>query len=300
MFYAGHQVGAILLQAEYFVGIDAGSYQCRVKLTDSDGNELASNCVKTTPMASDFSAAITTALTAVEQAFARAGLPPDAQRQASAAFGLASGHIGHLCQQAQAWPMPFMQHRVVSDLEIACLGAHAGQCGGVLIVGTGSQGTAFDGQQFHSVGGWGFALADQGSGAQLGRSALRLALSCHQRLNTHTPLTQALMAQFEQDVERMQQWASTATPSQWASFSPLIFDYAARQDNLALHLIDQLAADIDDLLAFLTNSSQQGKVSLLGGIANPITPYLAPNSRRRLRKPLGDVLQGALLLARSD
>jgi len=293
-------VGAILLQAEYFVGIDAGSYQCRVRLTDRQGNELANSCVKTTPLALDSSAAITAALTAVEQAFTHAGLSLDAQRQASAAFGFAGGHIGRIRQQAQAWPMPFMQHRVVSDLEVACLGAHTGQCGGVLIVGTGSQGTAFDGQQFHSLGGWGFALADQGSGAQLGRSALRLALSCHQGLTTHTPLTQTLMAQFEQDAERMQLWASTATPSQWASFSPLIFDYAARQDNLALQLIDQLAADIDDLLAFLINRSQQGKVSLLGGIANPITPYLSPNSRRRLRKPLGDVLQGALLLARRD
>lgn len=284
------------MQPEYFVGIDAGGTQCRARLTDNQGNVLAHSITGSANIFSDFRGAIAAALSAVENCFNIAELPADSHQKTSAAFGFAGANVTRIRQQALDWPMPFLQRHIASDVEIACLGAHAGGPGAVLIVGTGSQGTAYDGQHFHSIGGWGFALSDGGSGAQLGRSALRLALRCHEGLSAPSPLTDNIMAHFDNSPENMLQWTLSATPAQWGTFSPCVFEHAARQDSNALALVYRLAADIGQHLSFLVNSSQ-AKVCLMGGIARPVTPYLSPTLQQQLVAPQGDALQGALLLA---
>ncbi|MBU9808696.1 N-acetylglucosamine kinase [Rahnella sp. C60] len=284
------------MQPEYFVGIDAGGTQCRARLTDHQGNVLAHSSTGSANIFSDFKGAIDAALSAVENCFSIAELPAGSYQKTAAAFGFAGANVTRIRQQALDWPMPFLQRDIASDVEIACLGAHAGQPGAVLIVGTGSQGTAYDGQHFHSVGGWGFALSDGGSGAQLGRSALRLALRCHEGLSAPSPLTDIVMAYFDNSPENMLQWTLTATPAQWGTFAPWVFEHAARQDSNALSLVHRLAADIGQHLSFLVNTSQ-AKVCLMGGIAQPVTPYLSPKLQQQLVAPQGDALQGALLLA---
>lgn len=284
------------MQPEYFVGIDAGGTQCRARLTDAKGNVLANSSTGAANIFSDFRGAIAAALHAVENCYRLAELPADSCQKTSAAFGFAGANVTRIRQQALDWPMPFLQRSVASDVEIACLGAHAGKPGAVLIVGTGSQGTAYDGQRFHSVGGWGFALSDGGSGAQLGRSALRLALRCHEGLSVPSPLTDILMAHFNHCPEAMLQWTLSATPAQWGAFSPCVFEHAARSDSNGLRLVNTLAADIGQHLSFLVNYSQ-AKVCLMGGIAKPVTPYLSPELQQQLVVPHGDALQGALLLA---
>src|SRR5258706_3828659 len=56
------------------------------------------------------------------------------------------------------------------------LGAHGGQPGAMVAAGTGSVGAALDadGKRVR-VGGWGFAVGDEGSGAWLGLAAMRVA-----------------------------------------------------------------------------------------------------------------------------
>ncbi|MGC6388831.1 BadF/BadG/BcrA/BcrD ATPase family protein [Ewingella sp. S1.OA.A_B6] len=284
------------MQPEYFVGIDAGGTQCRARLTDKQGRVLANCSTGSANIFSDFEGAIAAALTAVENCFMMAKLSKDTYQKTSAAFGFAGANVTRIRQQARDWPMPFLRQHIASDVEIACLGAHAGELGAVLIVGTGSQGTAYDGQDFHSVGGWGFALSDDGSGAQLGRSALRLALRCHEGLSVPSPLTQTLMAHFFNSPEAMLEWTCSATPARWGAFSPLIFEHAALNDVNALSLVKTLAADIDRLLSFLVKTSQ-AKVCLMGGIAQPVTRYLSPELQQKIVIPQGDALQGALLFA---
>jgi glucosamine kinase len=286
------------LQPEYFVGIDAGGTQCRARLIDRQGQVLANSSTGSANIFSDFDGAIAAALTAVENCFQIAQLPTEKYHKTSAAFGFAGANVKHIRQQALDWPMPFLQQHIASDVEIACLGAHAGKPGAVLIVGTGSQGAAFDGQHFHAVGGWGFALSDDGSGAQLGRSALRLALRCHEGLSAPSPLTQTLMAHFSNTPEAMLEWTRSAAPAQWGAFSPLIFEYAALKDVNALSLVKKLVADIEMILSFLVKTSQ-AKVCLMGGIAQPVIRYLSPELQQKLMAPQGDALQGALLFAAS-
>ena len=83
-------------------------------------------------------------------------------------------------QDALAVLLPDAPIHLVHDAEIALEAAFPGTSGAVLAVGTGSVLYARDDEgAVHRVGGWGWRLGDDGSGAALGRAALRAALAHH-------------------------------------------------------------------------------------------------------------------------
>ena len=71
---------------------------------------------------------------------------------------------------------PFASVRFISDGLAACLGAHGGADGAVVVAGTGSIGVGLIGGRELRFGGYGFPISDEGSGADIGLQAIRLAL----------------------------------------------------------------------------------------------------------------------------
>src|SRR3984893_11225393 len=61
-----------------------------------------------------------------------------------------------------------------SDANVACLGAHRGRDGGIVVLGTGSIGFASVKGRELRIGGYGFPISDEGSGADVGLQAVRL------------------------------------------------------------------------------------------------------------------------------
>lgn len=290
-------MGERTLQPHYTVGVDGGGTHCRVRLTDVDGRVLAECRGGPANIFSEPEGARSTALAAVDEAFLLAGLALSERASAWAGLGFAGANVLLARQQAESWPMPFAQRRIASDVEVACLGAHGGRPGAVLIVGTGSQATSFDGQRFYSVGGWGFGLGDQGSGAILGRHALRLAVQAHEGIRHATALTKSLMADFGHSPEAMLIWSRSAGAHDWAAFAPRIFAAAAQGDRQGRYLVRRLAREIDLILAGLAKAGAL-RIALMGGIAQPILPWLNARWKAYLVSPQGDALDGALHLAR--
>ncbi len=287
------------MQPNFLVGIDGGGTHCRVRLIDGVGRQLAECRGGPANIFSDTDGAMSTALALVEQAFHQAGLPVAAQATAWAGFGLAGANVQRARQRAERWQMPFADRKIASDVEIACLGAHGGRPGAVLIVGTGSQATSFDGHAFHSFGGWGFGLGDQGSGAILGRHALRLALQAHEGIVPVSPLTESLLADFNHSPEDLLVWTQSAHAHDWAAFSPRIFAYAADGDAQGVALVGVLAREIELILACLVAAGAP-HIALMGGIAQPILPWLNSRWNEYIVQPAGDALDGALRLAGVD
>ena len=79
--------------------------------------------------------------------------------------------------------------------------------------------------------------------------------------------------------------------------APLLFEYAEQGDALAQSLLRKTAADITLLIQALCAQGAP-QVALLGGLTQPITPYLANAARAVLSPPQGDALDGALRMAR--
>lgn len=278
----------------YYLGIDGGGTRCRARLADARGTMLAQAEGGPANVFAAYDAAISVLDALIAQVANEAKI---AAAQIHIVAGLAGANVPSVQQRLAAWQPVCASLRVVTDVEIACVGAHGGAPGAVFITGTGSQGACWDGEKFTLLGGWGFALSDLGSGAILGQRALRLALLAHESVIAASPLTQRLMERFASDAETLLLWSQRATTAEWGSVVPEVFAAAQQGDVHGLALVRQTAEEIT-LMAQPLLARQPGRLALMGGLAQPIVAYLPERLRSALSAPQGDALSGALELAR--
>ena len=159
-----------------FIGVDGGGTGCRARIQDEEGHVLGTGLGGPAAVRLGVDQSMAAVESACGAALAEAGLAADALGGMDAAIGLSGvGRIGAL-EQLCARPHPFRSVIFVNDAAIACIGAHGGRNGGIVIIGTGSVGFGMvDGREIR-VGGYGFPISDEGSGAELGLHAIRLAL----------------------------------------------------------------------------------------------------------------------------
>jgi glucosamine kinase len=198
----------------------------------------------------------------------------------------------------QAQTFPFASIAFASDAAIACTGAHAGEDGGVVVVGTGSIGFARAGGETIIVGGYGFPISDEGSGADLGRRAIQQSLWARDRRIEHSPLTREILERFSDSAGEIVTWMDMATATDYAAFAPMVMDHACKGDAVAEPSVQDAARSVDRLIRTLFERGAP-HCCLVGGLSEVLHDWLAAGLRRRLRPPLGDSLDGAVLLARS-
>ena len=146
------------------------------------------------------------------------------------------------------------------------------------------------------IGGYGFPISDEGSGADLGLHAIRLALRAHDERTVDTSLTRDVMMRFRNDPFEAVAWMDRATATDYATFAPLVMRHADDGDPVARRIVSDAAEQIDDLVRRLAECGAP-RVALLGGLASSMQPWLAPDVQRRLVAVEGDAVDGALHLA---
>lgn len=285
------------MQQRYLLGVDGGGTRCRARLTDGEGRVLGEGSGGPANLTLGVNVALAELMEAAQAARRAAGLAEDIFAHAHAGLGLAGANVPELARAVEAADLPFSTWTVASDAEIACLGAFDGEDGGILILGTGSQGIAHVGGRMTTVGGWGFYLSDDASGAILGRAAIRHALKAAERLAPASPLTDAIMARFDHKPANIAHWGPTAKPSDYGSFVPLIVDHFGRGDRVATALVEAAVADATGLIDRLLDLGA-GRIALMGGLAAIFRPHLPARLASCLAEPRGDALDGALLMAR--
>ena len=283
--------------SQLFIGVDGGGSGCRARVADGHGNTLGQGTAAPAALRFGIDRSLAAVENACEAAAADAGLPAGALRQMDAVIGLAGVGRKGLLEALMARPHPFRSVRYVNDATIACLGAHRGRDGGVVIIGTGSVGLAIINRQEIRIGGYGFPISDEGSGAALGLGALRVALkACDGRISK-TRLASEIMTRFQDDPLEVIAWMDDATATDYAIFAPLVLDCAEQGDVAALEIVREAAQEIDGLANRLFQCGTP-RVALLGGLAQRMQSFLAPNVLAGLVPSMGDAIDGALLLAR--
>ena len=185
----------------------------------------------------------------------------------------------------------------VNDATIACIGAHGGRDGGIVIVGTGSIGFAVVKGREVRIGGYGFPISDEGSGADLGLHAIRLALRASDGRALATSFTREVMVRFDNDPFEAVAWMDRATATEYATLAPLVMRHADAGDPVGRRIVREAAEQIDELVRRLIECGAP-RVALIGGLASSIEPWLAPDVQRGLSPVEGDAIAGALYLAR--
>ena len=284
------------VRAPLFLGIDGGGSGCRVRLCDGAGKILGEGEAGPANTLLGLPTVFDEIITATHRALGQAGLSADLIGRLHAAAGLAGLSLARERQKLTAFAHPFASFHAEADAHAACLGAHVGADGGIVIAGTGSCGLAMVAGHVHTVSGWGFAISDQGSGAALGRAALRQALCEQDGIVPASPLGQRIMAHFHQQPEDMFLWAETATTGGYADFARWVFECAGAGDEGAGALLWQTAADIAQLIEALSAKGAPG-IALAGGMSEPIRPWLPESVGHLLVAAKHDPLHGALMLA---
>jgi len=284
------------LTNEFYLGVDGGGTHCRVRLETAEGKCVAESGGGPANVRLGQQQVWGHILAAIDAALQTAGLGREILKATSAGFGLAGvlkpQDHDYLSTQAGL----FRTLAISSDCHTACLGAFDGRDGGIQIVGTGSSGYAIVGGIGYPRGGWGFYLAEKASGAALGRDAIRAALEAYDGLAPGSALTEAVMARFGEPVAVVD-WSDTALPRDYAAFAPLVFEYAGRDDAVAVSLLRALAADCSRYMQALTRLGAP-RLCLLGGLADQLKPWLPQALAVELAEPAGDALSGAIWLAR--
>ncbi len=289
------------IETPLLLGIDGGGTSCRARIVAVDGMVLGEGRAGSANVRLGLDHAFGAVLAAAGEALEAAGLDAGAMSRLHAGLGLAGVNLAIAFDEAMAYPLPFAGRLLATDTEIARLGAHGGGDGGIVILGTGSCAEARIGDRALRLGGRGFTLGDQGSGAAIGRAALRHALLAHDGLAPDSALCRALLAEFGPDIDvapdAMIIWAEQAAPSDYARFSPAVLAHADRGDPVAIGIVREAAAAADQLILGLQAAGTE-RIAMLGGMAAGLRPWLAERTRACLVEPEGSALDGALLLAR--
>jgi glucosamine kinase len=280
-----------------YLGIDGGGTRCRARIEDQQGRPLgeATGGPPTTRIGVE--KAWRSIMEATEAAAARAGLTRADFSLMHAGIGLAG--LGRRGAEAalNKIPHPFASVIFISDGMAACLGAHSGADGAIVVAGTGSVGFGLIGGREIRLAGYGFPVSDEGSGADIGLQVVRLALRAADRRTELTPLLAEVLDAFDHDPYQAVAWSEEARATDYAALAPIVMRHAHQGDPIGRRIVERAADAIGDLLdLFLARGID--RLSLVGGLADAITPWLTPDLRARLKHPDADAAAGALLVAR--
>ncbi len=280
----------------YFLGIDAGGSQCRSRLIDESGVVLGTGRTGPANARVGLDKLHVTLTDACTQALEMANFSAEQSATIAAGFGIAGISRPGLREQLADMVFPFRSVRYETDAVIANIGAHRGEDGAILVIGTGSIAQiSVEGRHF-SIGGYGFPISDEGSGAALGLSAMRHALRALDGRTKPTPLSAAVTARFDHETARAVAWMDEAAPRDYATFAPMVMDYAEAGDVIARSIVEDAAQHIERFIEAIFERGAP-RCALAGGLSARMRPWLRARTVERLSEALGDPLDGALILA---
>lgn len=280
-----------------YLGVDGGGTRCRVRIATEPGKVLgeAVRGGANTRLGMDHIFGEITA--AAKQALKEANLDESRLGDLHAGLGLAGLPLERERNLIAAYAHPFASICFATDAYTACLGAHDGANGAILIVGTGTCGQAIIDDKQLAVAGWGFEISDIGSGARIGRAAIETALLAHEGLADQTDLTRDVMAKFENNPENIVAFAETARPGDYGTFCPMVFDADAAGDATATTIISHaVQANLQILRKLVAFGAD--RLTLMGGLCDQMAKRMPEDIRKKLVPAKNDAMHGAILMAK--
>lgn len=286
------------MSVRYIIGVDGGGTATRARLTTVDGTVLGYGQAGPSGLSLGVDSAWQQVLQAIAAAFADAGLPVAEPADCAVGAGLAGVHDRALKQAFLDTEPGYALLALDTDAYVALLGAHGGQPGLVLVGGTGSVAEAWwpDGRR-RSVGGWGFGVGDEGSGAWMGLQAMRHA---HHVLDGQAhggPLARAVLDCTGGSEDATRTWCARAGQTEYATLAPLLFEHAGH-DAYAEALLASAVRALSNLVMALDPACQL-PIVFTGSIARRLQARMPAALQARCHEPVGDPADGALHLVQA-
>lgn len=308
--------------AKYYLGVDGGGTKCRMRLADADLNTLAEDVIEKASnlQVRNGDAAYESITRLLPSVFEKAGIDVSEAENTAACFGIAGGRLKSACRAFEERDFPFTNVKVNDDIDIARAGAHEDNDGGVMIIGTGSAAMALVDGKRYQIGGWGFHVGDTMSGAIWGRELLRRSLLAHDGLIPGSDLTRAVMAEFDNDGQKMMDWSFDnpaaraearknlaegealnrnvpARPADYGAFAKWITEYYKKGDPVAAELVEFELQAIGEYVDWF-NSINTPSLAIVGGVGHSLMSELRERFGTFIVEEEPESLYGAVFLAR--
>ena len=279
----------------YLIGVDGGGTGCRAVVADMHGVVLGYGQSGPANVSTNTAQAVENVMAAIREAWRVAQLPEAQMQAACCVLGLAGANNSDNVNDFVRL-LPFKTAYICDDRETNLRGAMGHGDGCLAAIGTGSFFCLR--QQGHDthIGGWGPAISDEGSGALLGREALRLCLHAEEGRLPHSDLTHSVFDGFSRSKARLSEFAIHATPGELAAYAKQIVVAAQGGDVNGQTL---LMAATRDVVACIQATGFKGGLPLylVGGLGAVYAERLPVELREWIAAPKGGALDGALQIA---
>ena len=306
----------------YYLGVDGGGTNCRVRLADENLVTLAEvKNGRSNLQIDDGDPAYKAISDGTRDVFAAAGIDYAETANTYACFGMAGGRMDTARAEFAARPWPFAGVKVYDDIDIAHAGALGGDEGGVVIIGTGSAAMSIVGGKRYQAGGWGFHIGDQMSGAILGRELARYSVEAADGLVEASPLTEAVIAMLGGDNQAVMTWSFATemdltllsrdgsegcddaligrAPAEYGKLMPLFIEHFDKGDPVARRMMDIQLGYVDTYVRWFKNHGAQ-VMAIVGGFGQRLFPILQERYGDFVALPKFEPLHGAVILARQN
>ena len=280
---------------EYLIGVDGGGTGTRVRLARPSGEELAQASAGPSGLSHGVNNAWTTILGAIGEACAVADIGSPPLSKMAIGLGLAGVHNKDWATQFVAADPGFAALVLDTDGFTTLMGAHGGQPGAIVAIGTGSVGEAMlaDGTKVE-VGGWGFPAGDEASGAWMGLRALNHIEHVLDGRAEGGAFARAVIDACGGSRDAVQIWLGRANQTAYAGLARFVVMHGDT-DPLARAILEHAGQEV----AAIADALDRGytlPLALCGGLGEVLMAYLPPATRARCLAPQGDSARGALLM----
>ena len=264
--------GSNMSQQKYFLGIDGGGTKTIGSVADSEGHILAHG----------IGGSINYYAIGMNEAVRNFDLLLAELKEKLNMSGFDTIYIGSSALEREATKQEIREFAVHqpstdsvfmhSDVFTGLMGLTLGRPGVLVISGTGSIAAAFDKKgDFHTVGGWGYILGDEGSAYDISLSAIKAAIKGYEGIGPLTNLIPYVQEYFKvtQLKDLINSFYEKGIPRQEvAGFAKSVDDCAEAGDPVGLHILQKAAFDLACLgRRFLKELDQPDPiVGIYGGV----------------------------------
>jgi glucosamine kinase len=278
---------------EYLIGVDGGGTGTRVRLARADGTLLAQASSGPSGLAHGIANAWNSINDAIRRAFGAVGINHPAIGSAALGLGLAGVHNKQWAAEFLAANPGYATLVLETDGFTTLIGAHQGQPGTIVAIGTGSVGQALlpDGTQ-REVGGWGFPAGDEASGGWMGLRAINHIEQVLDGRKSCSAFAQAVIDACGGERNAIQVWLGQANQTSYAGLARFVVEHG-KSNPVARTILEDAGREVASIAAALDPTGTL-PLALCGGLGSPLREYLPAALLARCIDPHGDSASGAL------
>lgn len=280
---------------KFFIGVDGGGSGTRIIVTDEQLSVLASAHGAPSALGQGIEKSWRAILDTLARAFHNGNLPVPMLSECAIGLGLSGANNVIWKNEFYLRNPGFKKMIVDTDGFTTLMGAHGGNPGAIVAVGTGSVGMVLkNNHERYAVSGWGFPAGDEASGAWLGLKACAIAQKSLDKRKSRGELSKLVLEYCGKDPDDFLTWLGNAGQNAFAQLAPIVFQSAAKDPDAKALLI---AAGLEiEQMALTLDPIGELPLSICGRLGEALIDYLPEKIKKRNQPPKGDSTLGALYL----